>query len=301
MEKIEIPKDARPLSDVFWDIRKAVPEAEEFNVGETANKRWIYGKSTESCKILKEIALALPTIKRNLCYYMYPIKNSLWTFHIEQLKRYLDVFNGKKIITIAVDNRSVSADEVRRTLNRDDILWRVVTNDASLWETAAFPGMLQLVESRDPNEFTFYAHAKGVRRPDWAIENARIWSGTMYFLNLSSITMTNRILSAHDALGCYRHQDQNHGGSDWHYSGTYFWFRHSTVFSKNWKEIHPHLYGVEGWIGKHVDLKRSYCLIAPNVTQTWGTAIKENCVAIMKKHLKAWMVREPAKETLFLV
>jgi hypothetical protein len=123
----------------------------------------------------------------------------------------------------------------------------------------------------------------------------------MYFLNLSSVSMTNRILSKYDGLGCYRHQDHNHGGSNWHYSGTYFWFRHSAVFSKNWRDITPHLYGVEGWIGKHVDFERSYCLISPNINQTWGTAIKENCVAIMKKHLKEWMVEEPVKENLFLI
>lgn len=300
MERLEIPKDSRKLSEIFWEVKNAIPSAQPFNVAETAGKRWIYSSSSAECETLKAAVLGLLPIKRNLCYYMYPIKNSLWTFHIEQLKRYLDVFNGKKIITIAVDERSVSEDEVRKALKRDDIHWRVVKNDAKLWETAAFPGMLELVESLDPNEFTFYAHAKGVRRPDWAIENARIWSGTMYFLNLSSVSMVNRILSKYDGLGCYRHQ-VNHCGSNWHFSGTYFWFRHSTVFSKAWRNIYPHLYGVEGWIGQYVDFDRSYSLISPQANLEWGTAIKEHCVGLMKKHLNTWMVKEPAKEDLFLI
>lgn len=232
---------------------------------------------------------------------MYPIKDSLWTFHVEQLKRYLAVFNGRKVITVAVDDRSVTAAEVEAALGCSDITWRVVQNDPKLWETAAFPGMLELVENINPDEFTFYAHAKGVRRPDWAIENARIWSGTMYFLNLSSEKMTDRILSEHDGLGCYRHQDLNFAGSDWHYSGTYFWFRNSVVFSKNWRDICPHLYGVEGWIGKHVDFNRSYCLIPPNVTDTWGTEIKWNCLDVMRQHLTRWTIDESPKEELFLV
>jgi len=299
MKVIEIPRDSRTLSDVFWAIKKVLPENERFNVAQTAQKRWIYTHQDEDSDIVKSVINWKP-LKKNLCYYIYPIKNSIWPFHIEQLKRYLHVFNGKKIITIATDENSVSAEEVQKALGRDDITWRLIRNDKVLWETAAFIGMLKLVESLDPNEFTFYAHAKGVRRPDWAIENARIWSGTMYFLNLSSISLMERICATHDALGCYRHQ-VNHCGSDWHYSGTYFWFRNSAVFSGNWTQIIQHLYGVEGWIGQHIRLDRSFSLIAPNVTQTWGKEIKENCVKVMRKHLDTWLIGERPKENLFLV
>lgn len=287
--------------EVFLAIKDAVPSSEFFNVGESQSRRWVYTERAESDGLLKVVSKGLPVLQKNLCYFMYPIKNSLWPFHIEQLKRYMHVFNGKKIITVAVDKGSVPLEEVQAALPRRDIIWRTVPNDPKLWETAAFPGMLELVENQNQNEFTFYAHAKGVRRPDWAVENAKLWSGTMYFFNLASERLTNRILSMHDAMGCYRHQDWNHGGSDWHYSGTYFWFRHSAVFSKNWKTIHPHLYGVEGWIGKHVEFNRSYCLIPPNVTQKWGTAIREYCIGIMKRHLSSWMIGEPAREDLLLV
>ncbi len=237
--------------------------------------------------------------RKNLCYFMYPIKDSIWTFHVEQLQRYLSIFNGRKIFTIAQDARSVSADEVKNLVNRKDIEWRVVQNDPVLWETAAFPDMIALVENRNADEFTFYAHAKGVRRPPWAIPNARLWSGLMYFLNLSSKALVERIFESYDALGCFQRQDWNHGGSNWHYSGTYFWFRNSSVFSKDWRPVHPHLYGVEGWLGRHVPIERSYSLMEPNENERWGEQIRENCARLMKTHLETWGIHEAVKDFLF--
>lgn len=205
--------------------------------------------------------------RKNLCFYLYPLKNSpTWVFHLNRLKSYWPLFNGKKVITVATDERTADVEELKETLGQKDVTWRVIKNDKQLWETAGFVGMLECVENLSPDEATFYCHGKGAGYMDVAKKR---WVDAMYYLNLSSAKLIDNLLNQYDAVGAFQFRNTAHAGSDWHYSGTFFWLKHSAIFSKNWKDIEPTNYGVEGYPGRHIPVERSYSLIDPPNTRAF--------------------------------
>ena len=49
----------------------------------------------------------------------------------------------------------------------------------------------------------------------------------------------------------------------WHYSGTFFWFNNKKLFSiPNWQDVPQSRWGVECYLGKHIDVEDAYCLRA---------------------------------------
>ena len=54
---------------------------------------------------------ATPT--RNLMYHIWPVKGSMWRWNIDQLKRRLEIFNGRRVMSIVHDQRSVAPQEVQ--------------------------------------------------------------------------------------------------------------------------------------------------------------------------------------------
>lgn len=198
-------------------------------------------------------------MKRNLYFFLYPIRRSLWAWHLEQLRAYWTSFNGRKIVMISVDGRTEPASVVRRKLAGLGAECIEVPNDAWKWETPSFLSGLRLLRSLRDDELTFYAHAKGVTRTGADRRAMQSWCAAMYALNLSDPDLIGRLASRFDAIGCFR-QRTKHGGSAWHFSGTYFWFKHAAVFSRRWRDIHDGRYGVEGYLGRHLPFHASYSL-----------------------------------------
>lgn len=207
-------------------------------------------------------------MKRNLLYYLYPRTSSVWRWHIEQLQKYWGAFNGRKIIVIAADQHTKASQKVLPVLAplNAELVW--VNNDPALGETKHFLEKLSLLESRDPQEATFYAHAKGVTQTGPWLAGAVSWSKGMYDLNLGNISAVEKALSLHSAVGCFKHL-MNHGGARWHYSGTFFWFKHSTLFSRNWRSIEQSRFGVEGYIGRHLRWGEMGAFTPDNVGPVW--------------------------------
>lgn len=222
--------------------------------------------------------------------------------HAELLKKYWSAFNGKKVVTVAIDERTDDLGRVMSMIDMKGIIWRVIDNNRSLGETAGFADMLDIVKSVSEDEFTFYCHGKGVGYMDLA---KRIWCESMYYFNLSSQTLTETVLRSHDAAGCYQWKNRQHGGSNWHYSGTFFWFKNSAVFSKEWRQIESNIYGVEGWIGRHVTQDRAFSFIDPpdslEFKNRWIEPVEEinewnpkNAISrfsAIKRGMVAWMKR----------
>jgi SAM-dependent methyltransferase len=207
-------------------------------------------------------------MKRNLLYYLYPKKWSIWPWHIEQLLKHQSAFNGRKIIVIAVDNHTVHQNKILPILAplSAELLW--VHNDPGLGETRHFLEKLALLESKDPNEATFYAHAKGVTQSGAWLAGAVSWSKAMYELNLGNVAAVEKALSTYSSLGCFRHLI-NHAGAPWCYAGTFFWFKHSALFSRTWRKIEQSRFGVEGYIGQHFRWGQMGTFTPDNVGPVW--------------------------------
>lgn len=90
----------------------------------------------------------------------------------------------------------------------------------------------------------------------------------MYTLNLANPAAVDRALSVYGALGCFRHF-LNHAGSRWCYGGTFFWFKHSTLFSRSWRSIELSRFGVEGYLGRHLRWGEMRALTPDNVGPIW--------------------------------
>lgn len=207
-------------------------------------------------------------MKRNLLYYLYPRRDSIWRWHVQQLIRYQSAFNGRKIVIIALDQYTLNPNKVAPTLAPLGAEIIVVHNDPALGETRHFLEKLAMLESKDPEEATFYAHAKGVTQSGAWLHGAMSWSKAMYTLNLENIPAVERALSVYAAVGCFRHF-LPHAGSRWCYGGTFFWLKHSTLFSRNWRSIEQSRFGVEGYPGKHLRWGEMRGFTPDNVGPVW--------------------------------
>lgn len=198
-------------------------------------------------------------MKRNLYFYLYPVSGSLWDWHLDQLRRHARAFNGKKVVVVATDARTAPLAAVKRRLAGFGARLLQVPNDPARGEAASFAKGLGLLRSLGDDELTFYAHGKGVTHGGLKSLVMQAWSEAMYALNLSNVRAVERLMADHAAVGCFR-QEVPHGGSGWHFSGTFFWFKHAALFARDWRDLGRGRYGVEGWLGRHVPLEESFSL-----------------------------------------
>ena len=54
---------------------------------------------------------------------------------------------------------------------------------------------------------------------------------------------------------------------DWHYSGTFFWMRHASVFARDWRNVPQFYGGVEAWPGMHFARHETGCLLLDNLRE----------------------------------
>jgi hypothetical protein len=207
---------------------------------------------------------------RNLIYYVYPRKdNPEWRLNIEYLLRYWDTFMGQKIVTIARDETTVPTSRVTDLLPLGVDVWKV-PNVPELGEAAAFLPALHLVASTNPDECTFYAHAKGVTYPPdhVRIPNVRAWRETMYDACLARPQAVEQVLQTHACCGCFRRNKPNYKwlpGCPWHFSGTYFWVKHDRLFTRpDWDSLEPAQgrHAVEAYLGMRFQLAESRQLVS---------------------------------------
>jgi hypothetical protein len=90
-----------------------------------------------------------------------------------------------------------------------------------------------------------------VTRDGSNIRAIQSWAKAMYVLNLGSIAAVERALSFYSAAGAFRHFIK-HSDARWCYAGTFFWMKHSTLFSRAWQSINKERFGVEGYPGRHL-------------------------------------------------
>lgn len=231
-------------------------------------------------------------MRRNLLFHLYPVRGSIWPWHVDRLLSHLGVWNGRRVVVVVTDGLTDRENEVRSRLAplEADILVR--PNVPPLGEAAYFTEGLSLLESRSDGEATFYAHAKGVTRQSKWVASVQSWSEAMYVLNLSRMEAVERRLSSFASVGCFR-QIMNHCESPWHYSGTFFWLKHSVIFSRNWRDIVAQRHGVEGYPGRHINLDESSSLTPDNIfpQDLYRIGVEPR----LMEEIDAWLAKEEAR------
>ena len=205
-------------------------------------------------------------MKKNLIYNVCPFKRIAcqheWKNNIAVLKQYMDIFDGRKIVTIVTGPRMVDPKIVARHFDGYGCEIVEMPNNPSRGENGPFMNALDILQYDDMNSITFYAHTKGVShrhmgKPE-RMYNIRTWRNLMYYFNLHDINHVEDVLKTYKTFGIMRRT----GGHPcyWHYSGTFFWFRNDTLFSHpNWRNIRDVYGGVEMYLGDLIDIDYAYC------------------------------------------
>ena len=195
---------------------------------------------------------------RNLIYHVAPFsKGGIWRKNVAQLLRRIGVFNGKRVVAIAVGDGLDPPETVREAFEGTVDQFIEVSNCRTLRERASFVQLMEAVESTDPREATFYAHAKGVATSGDAI-GVMYWRNVMYSALLDDVDIIKGTLSQHPIVGTHRMKRRtvypdNVSSSPWHFAGTFLWFRNDAAFSRPWREALPDAgWGVEAWVGRLV-------------------------------------------------
>lgn len=207
-------------------------------------------------------------MKRNLLYHLYPRKWSIWPWHVQMLLHYKNVWNGRKILIVAEDQHTESNKKLLPAIAPLGAEIHRVPNHPYLGETAHFIEKLGILESLDPDETTFYAHSKAVSHRGAWLAGATMWAKAMYTLNLGNIAAVEKMLTLYSAVGCFRHF-LPHAGSRWCYAGTFFWLKHSSIFSQSWRSIELSRHGVEGYPGRHLSWGEMGTFTPDNVGPVW--------------------------------
>lgn len=201
--------------------------------------------------------------RRNLIYHVWPKLGSNWRWNIEQLLARIDLFNGKRVISIVEDSQSEPPAAVMELLADHGCEFLVQPNSPA-GEAISFPGLLQKVASVADDELTFYAHAKGVKYGLPCPPNVQRWSDALYRTSLDDWLSVRAHLSHRAMTGSFRIPGRftaHRQLGDWHYSGTFFWMRNAAVFVRAWQQVQQFYYGVEAWPGSLFRREETGCLL----------------------------------------
>jgi len=191
---------------------------------------------------------------RHLTFHVWPTtKHDAWQWNLQQLAQRWPMFTGKKIIAIATDGSTVSAETVLQFCEQIGIQWDhviVQPNDARIREGATWVPMLRLFnpETAAPNEVVFACHGKGVRH-EHQEQHIKAWAEVMYQSCLDYWPLAEEQLRSKVATGSFR----KFGGfktqcRNFHFSGTFFWWRLAEIGKRDWKKVEQKYWGTENWM-----------------------------------------------------
>ena len=200
--------------------------------------------------------------KLNLIYHVCPlIANDIWRANVQQMRRRLKKFTGKKVVAVAVGKNLHPPAVVEREFNDDTVEFLKVENDTQLREVATFLPLLKKVESTCHEEATFYAHTKGNSTEDGFL-GAEMWRNAMYHHLLDHLEVCRDLLRTHPCVGTHKlcwpvgedpypknASKKSFKRGIWMFAGTFFWFRNDAVFTHpRWMEVPQDRYGAEAWL-----------------------------------------------------
>lgn len=239
--------------------------------------------------------------KTNLMMHIMPVKgNSNWRWNVSQIAQRKHLFSGRKIVSVSTIKGKESVRQRRGRSFETESLDEVVNefkkngmqideflefpNSSKLREVVSFVPMLEYLQSNDPNEVTFSCHAKSVTHDENSI--TREWADLQYHVCLDDWDSIKNALEMYSIAGSFRRfgQFRTPGNHRWHYSGTFYWFRHDDVFSKNWRKVDKRFYGTESWPGLMFSADESACLFGDNI----GDLYKDHEWKRVRRESQAW-------------
>lgn len=224
------------------------------------------------CKNCEHYAAPRPET-RHLLYHILPIAgNGMWQWNLEQLKPRLHLFNGSRTCAIMTPSKIAyrakgprpdaarmpmvieGPEVVEKALAGLDFTFIHLPNDPNLREVLSHGPLFEVASKyTSPVDATLWCHAKGTtRRPGHV---AKQWTEICYEAYLDYWPVVEELLTKYPLAGCFkkygRGWNPKQSNSDWHYSGSWFWFKNRELFSKNWRKIDQFWSGIEPYPSQH--------------------------------------------------
>ncbi|MDE2426772.1 MAG: hypothetical protein KGO96_12795 [Elusimicrobia bacterium] len=202
---------------------------------------------------IERVTLHAPV--RHLMFHLWPVAGfGAWQWNCDRLKSNAHLFNGRRIVAIAVSPETDDAETVKGYLRDFTDEFIILANNQKLREVVTWIPMLERLEKyQSDQDVTFTCHGKCVRhRVSNDAHGSTIfrWTDAMYetCLNWSA---ARSLLERHATAGSFRREGnpERGGWGPWHYSGTFFWFRNRDSFRRNWRYVPQRFYGTEAWPG----------------------------------------------------
>lgn len=187
---------------------------------------------------------------RHLLFHCYPI-GDFWLWHAAQLGQRIHLFNGRKVMAVVTDDRSASVSQVRQAMPYFDEVIEC-PNDPDLREVVTFePLFSRVADLMGESDATLWMHAKGVRHPS-GHPTILPWVAALYETLLDHWPAVLEVLRDYPVAGSFKKLGQGWPDhvtrSDWHYSGSFVWFRNRDVFPRpDWRQVAPFWSGIEFW------------------------------------------------------
>lgn len=198
---------------------------------------------------------------RHLTYFIYP-GGPWWAWNVDQLLARLSLFNGRRLVAVAVDHNSEAFETVAGRFAGLDVETVRFANDPGMKEMVAHRWLLaELERYRGDADVTFYGHGKGAGSYAYG-EGVKRWATEMYTGLLDYWPAVRAQLRDHAAVGVFRRilSPAPAAHVPWHYSGSFRWLRNRDLYSRNWRAIDATFYGSETYPGRHFTADESACL-----------------------------------------
>lgn len=196
---------------------------------------------------------------RNLLYHIYPTHagraKGIWQWNVDQLLRRIDLFNGKRVVAIVTDKTTDPVDQVKTAFRGTVTEFIELPNNPNLREVVTHEALFSRVQTSDPSHVTLYAHAKGGRH-GFAAEHGtspQLWTDMLYQSMLDYWPLVEERLTQFPVAGSFKKVGHGFQGSrsQWHYSGSWFWFRNADLFARDWRRIDRIRFGIEPYPSLH--------------------------------------------------
>ena len=209
--------------------------------------------------------------RKHLTFHVYPTKHQdSWKWNLQQLASRWTLFNGKKVVGVAVDQKTAKTSEVIEYANSIGVVFDQViekTNSRSLREVITWHPMLDAIgmEGMTADDVVFSCHAKGVRHQSRE-SHIEAWASLMYQSCLDFMPTVESLMQSHVAAGSFKRYGMFNtiGNNQWHYSGTFFWWKPHELFRRNWRKIDRRFFGTESWLGLHLQKDEAACVFLDN-------------------------------------
>ena len=212
-------------------------------------------------------------MKANLIYHLCASDNEFFWLNLYKLSFYHKVFDGRIIISLYQypdEAKKIPLEIVTQYIREK------ISDKAEIWEmdstpsgeSGAFFDVLLPKISDDKENITFFGHTKGFATyftPD-GIGNApyvKKWVDCLYDVNLSNMENVKSVFARPDKniAGIFLRQAIPTWNMPWHFSGAFFWFKNSAVFSKEWNIRPRHdRFDLECWPGFMFPMEQAECL-----------------------------------------